>query len=224
MITIDNQVFEFLQELEKNNDRNWFSAHKDEYQQARQNVEVFVDALIDKIVLFDNSVVGNSGKKCIFRIYRDVRFSLDKSPYKTHFGAFVTPGGKNVNMAGYYVHIQNNNSCLAAGLWCPESNSLKKIRQEIYYAPEDLLNILQEKSFKKEWKNLSSEGMLKRPPKNYPADFEYIELLKYKSFCADKALTNQIVCSTDFLSLCEKAFCSAKDLVKYMNYLLKLED
>ena len=80
------------------------------------------------------------------------------------------------------------------------------------------------KAIKKEWKNLSSEGMLKRPPKNYPADFEHIELLKYKSFCADKALTNQTVCSTDFLSLCEKAFCSAKDLVKYMNYLLKLED
>ncbi len=224
MVTIDNQVFAFLQKLENHNDREWFATHKDEYQQARHNVEVFVDALIAKIISFDDSIVGNSGKNCIFRIYRDVRFSLDKSPYKRHFGAYIAPGGKNVNRAGYYIHIQDNNSLLAAGLWCPENKILKKIRQELYYAPEDLLSILQQQSFKKEWQTLSEEGMLKRSPRDYPADFQYIDLLKYRSFCVEKSLSNKQVCTSDFLQVCEQAFLSAKDLVKYMNYLIKLED
>lgn len=221
MNKINSQVFDFLIDLENHNDREWFSKNKKSYIEAFNNVESFINDLIKHIAEFDASVADQEAKKCIYRIYRDLRFTPDKRPYKIHFGAYIAMGGKSLNNAGYYVHIQNNMSFLAAGLWCPERNLLKKIRQEIYYEPNTLNNILNESKFKKQWGKLGFDKM-KRPPKDYPSDFEFIDLLMYKSFCTEKFLTNKEICSNQFMQTCIDAFSAGQPLVSYMNYIIKL--
>ncbi len=219
---IEAQVFDFLQNIEENNNREWFLNHKDDYNKAFTNVERFINELIGEISRFDASVSGQAANKCIYRIYRDLRFSPDKRPYKNHIGAYIAMGGKSANTAGYYVHIQNNMSMLAAGLWCPPPAMLKKIREEIYYNPEELHNILHEKQFVQHWNGMDEGDNLKRVPLPYPKDFEYAYLLKYKSFCTLKPYSNAKVCGMDFMQECVENFKSAVSLVNYMNYVIQL--
>ena len=219
---IESQVFDFLQNIEENNNKEWFLNHKNDYNKAFTNVERFINELIKEIAKFDATVSDQTASKCIYRIYRDLRFSPDKRPYKIHFGAYVAMGGKNANTAGYYVHIQKNMSMLAAGLWCPVPNMLKKRREEIYYNPEELHNILHEKQFAAHWGGLDDSNSLKRVPLPYPKDFEYASLLKYKSFCTMKAYSDKKVCGANFLQECAENFKSSVSLVNYMNYIIQL--
>lgn len=221
-VQLSTQVFDFLQNIEENNNREWFLEHKDDYNKAFTNVERFVSVLIQELSQYDITIAGQEAKKCIYRIYRDLRFSPDKRPYKTHFGAYIAMGGKSLNNAGYYVHIQNNMSMIAAGLWCPESALLKKIREELYYGPEEMHHILQEKNFVEHWGCISDEDNLKKVPQPYPKDFEYAYLLKYKSFCAVKPYTNAQVCAKEFMEKCINDFIPAVPLINYMNYLKHL--
>ncbi len=222
MSVLKQNIFDFLVNIEQNNNREWFQMHKNEYQEAFNSIERFVDMLVEKIAVFDPSVSDIKGKNCIYRIYRDLRFSPDKRPYKEHIGAYIAVGGKTGNDAGYYIHFQNNNCMLACGMWGPDATLLKKIREEIYYEPQVLYGILNDKTFKKEWKTLDEETKLKRPPKNYPSDFQYIDLLMYRNFCALKFVSNKEVLSEDYLKKCTKAFEAGYPLVDYMNYLKKL--
>ena len=220
---INSAVFDFLTAIEQNNNREWFHQNKNLYEFVLENVQNFGTALIEGISTFDASIADNEAKKCIFRIYRDVRFSPDKRPYKTHIGFYVAPNGKQSGNAGYYLHIQNNMSILAGGLWCPEGGLLKKIREEIYYNPEELVQILENKEFKSTFGDLIEENNLKKAPRNYPADFQYIHLLKYRNFCVEKTLTNSEVLAADFLSKSIKTFKLMLPLVAYMNELIKIE-
>jgi len=213
-------VFDFLVELEENNNRDWFQQNKKRYDAALKNVQDFVTQVIAEISVFDASVSPQNAKDCIFRIYRDVRFSHDKTPYKTHFGAFIVPDGKKSGNAGYYIHIQHNASFVVGGLWSPEPPVLKKIREEIYYAPEELVAIIENKTFKSVFGALIEEGNLKKPPKNYPADFEYVNLLKYRHFCAEKAVSNAEVADENFLEKCLQILEASVPLVKYMNKII----
>ena len=141
-------IFDFLRKLRDNNDREWFNAHKPEYLELKDRFEKWVSELIERTADFDEEVRGLAAKDCVYRIYRDTRFSPDKTPYKTHFGAYIaSPGGRNSNRAGYYVHLEPDGSLLGGGLYCPDPALLKRLRQDIYDNIEEFTSILQEKAF-----------------------------------------------------------------------------
>lgn len=174
-----NALNDFLRQLSDNNHKVWFDAHREVYTPLRNNFIAFVDELVDGISLNDPSLSGLQGKNCIFRINRDVRFSANKNPYKTNFSAYLSKGGKKFPGAGYYFHFEPGKSFLAAGIWMPEPELLKAIRQEIDYGWADFSAILQ----RAQSEGLRFEGeKLSRPPKGYEADNPAIDILKSKSF------------------------------------------
>jgi uncharacterized protein (TIGR02453 family) len=173
-------ILDFLKELTENNNREWFNAHKKDYETAKKEMENLVNKLIKGVSDFDNSVKGLHPKDCMFRIYRDVRFSADKSPYKTNFGSFITEGGFKSGNPGYYFHVQPGECFLSGGIYQPPADNLKKIRQEIYYNYPEFSSIVLNPEFKSHFSFW--EDKLKRPPKDFDPNFEGIEFLKYKSY------------------------------------------
>ena len=128
---IQRSALTFLKELKKNNNKPWFDKNKPRYEEAKKNMEDVVEVFLSKLSAMDKRYGKLKPKDCVFRIYRDVRFSPDKTPYKTHLGAGISPGGKKVHEAGFYLHVENGKSFLAGGIWMPDKDMLKKIRQEI---------------------------------------------------------------------------------------------
>lgn len=201
MTTISKSTFNFLKELKQNNNRDWFMDNKPKYQEAKLEFEGFIDDLIASISKFDNSIGHHTGKECVFRIYRDVRFSKDKSPYKTHLGAHITSAAKKSEIhtrAGYYIHIGPGESMLAGGAYLPQGPWIKAIRQEIAYNADDLRKIINGKKFKEYFGEIEGEK-LKRAPKGYEPDHPEIELLKYKSFLASNKVSDAEVVSKNFI-------------------------
>jgi len=191
MTTIQPKTFAFLKSLKKNNNRDWFNDHKSEYENAKDNVLGFIQELVVAFSTFDSSLRGLEAKDCLFRIYRDTRFSKDKTPYKTNLGASINAGGKKSMGPGYYVHLEPGGSFIAGGIWMPPADEVKKIRQEIDYNGKDLKKILTKPSFKKAFGGLSREHALKTAPKGYPKDHPDIELLKLNSFIVWKNVTGK---------------------------------
>ncbi len=180
---IKKETLSFLKHLAENNDREWFLKNKPLYEAALENVLGFTTELINKFSKIDQSIpVDIDPKKCVMRIYRDVRFSKDKTPYKNNFGIGLSSVGKSMQGAGYYMHIQPGNSFLAGGCWMPDAAYLKSIRQEIDYNTSDFKAILNQKTFKSYFGELETTGKLKTAPKGYDPEHEDIELLKLKSF------------------------------------------
>ncbi|MCB0668645.1 MAG: DUF2461 domain-containing protein [Saprospiraceae bacterium] len=205
---ISKKTFQFLKDLKENNDRDWFNENKDRYLEAKEEFDGFINALIAEISKFDPSVAHFTAKDCVFRIYRDVRFSKDKSPYKTHFGAHITSAPKKSEIhtrAGYYIHLEPGASMLAGGAYVPESKWLRAIREKIYSETKEFKKILNGKSFKDFFGEIQGEK-LKRAPKDFPADHPEIELLKQKSFLATHEVKDKEVLATDFLKHAGKAF------------------
>jgi len=223
MSTISNDTFLFLNELKSNNNRDWFLENKPRYEEAKNEFEVFIDALIAEISKFDSSIGHHTGKGCIFRIYRDVRFSKDKSPYKTHLGAHITSALKRSEIhsrAGYYIHIGSGESMLAGGAYLPQGPWLKAIRQEIAYNGDEFRSIMNSPSFKKYFGEIEGEK-LKKAPKGYQPDHPEIELLKHKSFLATNKVKDSEVTSPKFLSHSTDAF---KALFPFDQFLNKASD
>ncbi len=191
MTTIQPKTFAFLKALKKNNNRDWFNEHKSEYENAKDNVLGFIQELVVAFSTFDSSLRGLEAKDCLFRIYRDTRFSKDKTPYKTNLGASINAGGKKSMGPGYYVHLEPGGSFIAGGIWMPPADEVKKIRQEIDYNGKDLKKILTKPSFKKAFGGLSREHALKTAPKGYPKDHPDIELLKLNSFIVWKNVSDK---------------------------------
>jgi len=185
-------VFPFLKQLKTNNNKDWFDANKDRYLEAKEEYEGFVDQVINGIRKFDKKIGGDiTAKKCVFRIYKDVRFSKDKTPYKTNMGASINPGGKKDLTAGYYLHCEPGNSFLAGGVYMPEPEMLQNIRQEIDYNSKPLLKILASASFKKYFKGLDEEGKLKTAPKGYEKDHPLIDILKNRHFIVSHPISDK---------------------------------
>ncbi|MBW6492067.1 MAG: DUF2461 domain-containing protein [Lentimicrobium sp.] len=210
------EILNFLELLESNNNKEWFNANKVLYQEARKKFETVISAVIGSVSAFDNTLGLPSAKETIFRIYRDVRFAKDKTPYKTNMGAFISSGGRKGSKAGYYFHIEPGKSFVGGGIYMPETDQLKKIRQEIYFNANEFKAIISDKKFKAVFGSLSTWDKLKRPPKDYPADFPEIELLMYKSYVVVNYLKDKEVESEDFF---EKAVGICKTL-KPMNDFL----
>lgn len=178
-----NEILAFLKALEENNNREWFTAHKELYQELHKQFEAIVNRLIGEIALFDEEVKGLEAKDCVYRIYRDVRFSPDKRPYKNHFGAFMAPrGGRKSIRAGYYLHLQPGNSFISGGIYCPEPGVLKRLRQDVYDNVDEFKSILGNKEFKREFGGLDNTNCLKNIPQGFPKDFKDGELLKHKDY------------------------------------------
>ena len=189
---INPETFDFLKNLEANNNREWFQENKAAHDKAKDNVVEFAGELIKELHKVDPGIDEHlDPKKCVMRIYRDIRFSLDKTPYKNNFGIGKLTSGKNVLHIGYYMHIQPGASFIAGGSWMPESEQLKAIRQEIDYNPGSLKNIVDDADFKKLFGEFRKQEQLKTVPREYSADNENIELLKLKSFVAEHHLTDE---------------------------------
>jgi uncharacterized protein (TIGR02453 family) len=175
-------ILQFLRLLEQNNNREWFNAHKADYQQQK----LFFEEILGKIILnlgqIDPRINGLKAADAIFRIYRDTRFASDKTPYKNNFGAHLSRGGKNSGEPGYYFHIQPGESFISGGIYMPSNDKLKAIRKEIFLFPEDFTSLIEEPVFHKNF-TFFQEDKLKRPPLGFPADFPLIDYLKYKHFC-----------------------------------------
>lgn len=183
------KVYDFLIELKFNNNRDWFQENKSAYDKAKQIFELFIEGLIPHIMEFDDSINHVKAKDCIFRIYRDVRFSKDKSPYKNHFGALIGAAGRKSIKAGYYIHIEPDASFIGGGIYRPDSAVLKLIRNEIYYNIDEFKSIVNDDEFKSKFTEIIGEK-LKLPPKGFPKDFQDIDLLKHKSYAVMHPVQN----------------------------------
>jgi len=217
---IQADVFDFLKALKENNNREWFQEHKPEYDKLRLNFVHFAELVIRTISEFDKSVAGLEPKNCIFRINRDVRFSNDKSPYKTNMGAFMTPGGRNSGMAGYYIHIEPKGCFLSGGIYMPSSPGLKAIRKEIVANYDEFLSIIENKEFKKHFGEFWGES-LKTRPVGFPEDFEGMKYLKFKHYTVLKDKTDKEMLSPDLIQEISIVFKALYPLVRFINQAIK---
>ncbi|MGS0748889.1 DUF2461 domain-containing protein [Halpernia sp. GG3] len=188
--TISSSTLNFLKDVAENNNREWFNENKHLYLEAQENILQFLEKLIADISEFDEEILKISAKKALFRIYRDVRFSLNKSPYKNHFGAALG-FGKGGRSSGYYLHIEPGNSFIAGGVYMPEKEILKKIRTNISKNPDAFLKIINNKNFKKDFTELSQEDKLKRIPQGFDKENPMEDYLKLKSFVVRYSLKDE---------------------------------
>lgn len=176
-------IIYYLESLQKNNNRPWFQEHKDEYDRLRAQFEKDIYELIQRISLFDSEIAGTEPKDCIYRIYRDIRFSPDKTPYKNYFSAYIALGGRKSERAGYYIHLQPENCILSGGVWCPPAPLLKMLRQAVFDHIEEFIEILEEPSFKMAFPEMQGE-VLQRLPQAFinEKNFPHPDLLKRKDY------------------------------------------
>jgi uncharacterized protein (TIGR02453 family) len=214
---IEKHTLDFLSRLKKNNNRDWFEKNKEKYLVAKDNVSEMIDALLKDICTFDKRYTGLTSKDCLFRIYRDVRFSKDKKPYKSNMGASITIGGKKSPKAGYYIHFEPGQSFLAGGVWQPEADVLKKIRQEIDYNGKQFHKIIGNKDFKKYFGELDKSYQLKTTPKGYDKDHPDIELLRLNSFIVWHQFNDKNVLSKNFVKEIGKGAKIMKPFLDFLN-------
>ena len=189
------ELVEFLAQVRENNNREWFTAHKEEYKAVDKKLKEFAAKLIQGIATFDPSVAGLTVADCTYRIYRDIRFSYDKSPYKTWSGVFVAPHGKKAGYAGYYIHFEPTGCFLFAGSHCPEPAALSSIREEILDNGDNMVAAIENSN----GFTLCRENSLKRTPKGFPTDHKYDELLRLKDFGIEKPLDPHLLADSDAL-------------------------
>jgi uncharacterized protein (TIGR02453 family) len=212
-------VLLFLEDLKNNNSREWFEENKSRYQQAKLEFESFIGELIPRLAEIDKGVAGLEPKHCVFRIYRDVRFSKDKSPYKVNMGAAMVRGGRKSPYAGYYLHIEPGSIFAGGGIWMPDAAVLKAMRQEVYYNAPEFKKILQAADFRKYFTALEGEK-LKRPPRDFPADFPDIELLKHKSYVVMHPFSDQQALKDDFITQVLDVFAAQLPFNNFINKAL----
>lgn len=217
-----NQILPFLKDLTNNNDRDWFKAHKKEYDHSRKAFINLVDNVIVGLSSFEPQVVGLTSKAAVFRIFRDVRFSNDKRPYKTHYGAFLAENGRKSTRAGYYFHIAPGECFLGGGLYRPSGDQLKKVRAQIDYNAQSLRKIIAAKNFKTEYGSMQGE-QLKTAPRDYPKDHQDIDLLRYKDFLGTHQFSEALLNDNPIDYILER-FEVLKPFIDYFNDALMFED
>ncbi len=187
-------TFQFLKQLDKNNNRDWFEQNRPAYENAKKEVTRFAEEMINLLAVEEPGFAELKAQQCMFRINRDVRFSKDKRPYKNNLGVYFNTQGKKSETGGYYVHIQPGNSFIAAGIWHPSPQVLAAVRQEIDYNFDEWKKIVDSRSFIKSISAPVTENeTLTRPPKGYDADNPAIEYIKLKSIIASKKLDDDFL-------------------------------
>lgn len=208
----------FLEDLKKNNNRDWFQANKPVYEKNHKELIAFADEVLAKLNEHD-VIETESGKKSLFRIYRDVRFSKDKSPYKTHWSGGFKRAGKLLR-GGYYFHVQpGGNSMVGGGFWGPNKEDLQRIREEIATDASELREILADKTFVDTFGTLDGE-QLKRAPKGFNPDHKDIDLLRYKQFIFSRSFTDKEVLAPDFADKLDQAFQAMRPFFDFMSDVL----
>lgn len=222
---LSQETLQFLEDLKANNNRDWFLENKKRYEIVKKDYHKMVSDFLDAMKPLDPALELLEVKNCTFRINRDIRFSKDKTPYKTHMGVWLSSGSKGQNRAGYYVHIEKGSSFIAGGFYAPESEDLKKVRKEIAFFHEDLEEILAEKNFKKTFGDFdrNERSLLKNPPRGYEKEHPAIELLKLKSFEASQKFDISEVLEKDFVSKMSKRLIVLKPLNEFINRALTTE-
>ncbi len=214
---IETSTLKFLKELKANNNREWFNENKKRYQAAHENVIAFADELLDALSAIDQ-IATESGKKSLFRIYRDVRFSKDKAPYKTSFSG----GFRRATAAlrgGYYFSIAPGESMVGGGFWGPNAEDIKLIRSHIAAEPERLRSIITSEQFRAAFGQLDGE-QVKTAPKGYSKDHPAIDLLRYKQFLVGSTFTDAQVTSSEFTDIMVGKFQDMRPFFDYMSEIL----
>ncbi len=216
---LEPSTLKFLKELKKHNDKAWFDKHRDAYEKAKQDFAEFVQSLIDQHAIKDPSIKSLKAKDCVFRINRDIRFSKDKSPYKTNFGASITVGGKRSGLAGYYFHCEPGESFFGGGIWMPMPPALKKLRQEIDYGFDEFKSIVDSKKFKSVYGPIyrGEEILLSKVPQGFEKDNPAAEYLKLKSCIALKSLSDEDLLSKTLRKKALDAMETLQPLLVFIN-------
>ncbi len=210
-------VLNFIKDLTENNNRDWFNANKERYKESLEIFRGFAGELLAGISLFDPSVGNLEPKDTIFRIYKDVRFSKDKLPYKTQFGCWMAKGGRKSTDAGYYFHLEPGKSFMAAGVWMPPKEQLNLIRQEIMYQPDSYLKLIGKADMKEYYERGGKEDMLKKGPAGFPKDFKYMDELKYKHYIWSRSYSDSAIQASGFVSSVVKDYEGLFPVVSYLN-------
>lgn len=212
----------FLKALKKNNNKAWFDKNRKTYEAAKADYTSFVQAVINEFGKKNPAYSSLLAKNCLFRINRDVRFSKDKSPYKTNMGAYFNPGGKKSILGGFYFHCEPGQAFVGGGLWMPMPAELAKIRQEIDYNYVHFKKILANKKFKAVYGDISrsAEYTLTRLPKGYEADNPAGEYLKLKSYVALASLNDTDLTSKDLVKKTVAAFRALQPMIQFINHAL----
>jgi uncharacterized protein (TIGR02453 family) len=214
---ITSASLDFLTDLNTHNERVWFEANKKRYEVAKKEISASVTTLIAGLAAHDPQLAGVEAKDSVFRIFRDVRFSHNKAPYKNNMGAWIARGGRKSIFAGYYLHVQpGGNSFLAGGCYMPDAPVLKAIREGIDYEPEELRAIIADSSFQKLFGALDGE-QLRSAPKGYAKDHPAADLLKYKSFTVLHKLSDAEVVAPGFAAEAIETFVAMMPLTDFLN-------
>lgn len=214
---LNPELLSFLKELKQNNHKEWFDGNRQRYTLLREEFIHFVSLLVHELTIMDPSLGSIDPRKTVFRINRDVRFSKDKSPYKTNMGAYIAAGGKNSFLPGYYFHVEPGASMVAGGMYMPPADKLKKIRQEVFDNLEEFKEIIEQKEFVNAFNTLDTDGMLKTAPQGFPKDHPDIGLLRYKSYVVFRQLPDSSLTKRDALSRVMEIF----EVMKPLNDFLR---
>lgn len=213
---VSPKVFDFLRQLAENNNREWFTENKILYTESQENIVAFLEDLIAEMSEFDSELGKIDAKKSLFRIYRDTRFSKDKTPYKTNIGASLGMG-KGSQKGGYYLHLEPGKSFIAGGVYMPESSVLKTLRKEISLYGQEFLNILNDKEFKKYFPELDQDDQLKKVPQGFEKEDPMADYLKLKSFIVVYNLSDKEISDKNASKNLAKIFKAMKPLNDFLN-------
>lgn len=217
------KTLSFLKRLANNNNREWFNLHKDEYLEAKEKTDRLTADILLAMSEFEPEAARLSISDCTYRIYRDTRFSLDKTPYKNHIGLYFNPPfGKNSPRCGYYLHLEPGNCMIGAGAWWPESKILKNLRQSIFDNIEEYLEIIGNPEFKKIVRTVGFDPV-KTCPKGFPKDWEHIDLIKPKSFVVEVPLTDDFITSPGLPERVAAIFKILKPFNDFLNFTIDEE-
>jgi uncharacterized protein (TIGR02453 family) len=223
---ITKEALQFLADLIANNNTEWMHANKKRYENYKKDYHAFIASILAEMKPLDKTLEPLEVKNCTFRINRDIRFSKDKSPYKTNMGVWFTQNKNRKNSPGYYIHYEKGNSFIAGGVWCPEANELKQIRKEIEFFHDDLDRIVANKNFKKEFGEITRDenNMLKKAPKGYDPEHPAIEFLKMKSFTASAKIDDNLFTQPEFAKTIAEKLITLKPLNDFLMRALETEE
>ncbi len=221
---LQSNTIQFLKKLEKNNTKPWFDANRALYEAAKADFLQLTAQVLKETAKFDASIAHLQPKECVFRINRDVRFSKDKSPYKTNMGMSIARGGKKGNFAGYYFHLEPGKSFVGGGLYMPMPDDLKKLRQEIDYNFADFQKIVQHKNFRAAYGDLDFDAALSlsRAPKGYEEDNPAIKYIKLKSFIATNTIADSTLTEKSLVKQITQSFKALHPLLNFINAALEI--
>jgi uncharacterized protein (TIGR02453 family) len=219
---IRKETLDFLKKLKKNNTKEWFDNNRTSYSSAKENYLVFVSEVLQKMKSIDNTLQDIQPKNCVFRINRDVRFSANKDPYKTNFGASFSKGGKKIACAGYYFHLEPGVCFIGGGYWMPMADDLNKIRQEIDYNFDEFKKIISEKRFINYFGTLDPKEKLVRPPKGYEKDNPALEFLKLKNFIVTASIEDSELLDDNLIKKVIAHFQTMKPLIDFLNRAIEV--